>query len=155
MKIVLCLNISYHLGEAYIFYISLLLFSLGNMPAIWMKSLQTISWQRLKPWTLKTIKIHFNWKNPWVVVRKKSNVFILQAICRPKWIISGKENVKVIFHFIKRSLAFKVITEFQDTFPMNQAALVKCFSNLKLDLLRLTDIMVKECPTTTVVTFIQ
>lgn len=125
------------------------------MPSIWMKYLQTTFWQRLKPWTLKTIQILFNWMNPWVVVRKKSNVFILQAICPPKWIISGKENVKVIFPFIKRSLAFKVIIQFQDTFPMNQAALVKRFSNLKLDLLRLTAIMVKECPTTGVVTFIR
>lgn len=76
-----------------------------------MKSLESISWQRLKPWTINAIQIQFNLKNPWDLVKKNSNVSILQAIRSLKWITSWKENFKTShFSFHKIALPVKLLS---------------------------------------------
>lgn len=106
---------SCHVGGEHVPYTLLpfffFFFPFEKMPAIWMKSLESISWQRLKPWTINAIQIQFNLKNPWDLVKKNSNVSILQAIRSLKWITSWKENFKTShFSFHKIALPVKLLS---------------------------------------------
>lgn len=108
-----------HGGRTHTLYIASFFFLFEKMPATWMISLESIPWQRLKSWTISALQIQFNWKNPWDLVKKNSDVFILQAIRPQKWITSGKENFKTFF--ISQNCLACEVTEFYDSFTTNQA----------------------------------